>query len=106
MSISIRVAACREITDDDRSLITIYNGLVEHNIDPPDDLVHKLNSILGDGAFDVGDTLSISDPAPGTVKTVELLVRGEGDVMYGDGMLIYMSDLPPNTVALRIYSEA
>lgn len=104
MSISIYVAAQREITPDDLEYVALYNGLVERGIRVPPAIIQRLQNALGEEALK--DILSDKVPIeiPQGTQTVELDISGEGDVMYGDGLMIQVGTLPPGTVALRIYA--
>lgn len=101
MSGSIYVVAQKQLTKEDFDKVVLYNGLFEEGYDIPQELKKDLLNILGPDVLDDG---LISVPEEGQI--VELYLEGDGDVMYGDGLLIPISVLPINTVALRVYAEA
>ena len=101
MSVDIWVAAVRKLTDTDFELVELYNGLINAGIDAPKDLKKRIGLSLGLDRLYFGE--EITTPENGIVETI---VRGEGNVMYGEGMIVNIIDLPLNTIALRIYAEA
>lgn len=97
MSVRIYVVVRRRMAEEDLEYVSPYNSLLDKGIDPPDEVIKKLTSVLGE--FDTCESIDVQ---PGTV---EIGVSGAGDVMDGDGMLIRLSDLPPDTVSLRIFAQ-
>lgn len=100
MSVSVYVEAHRTISKTDLEYLVIYNGLIAKGIEPPKEVIEHLRKVLGDDdRFSWNEEIIIP---PGT-ETVAVSVRGEGNVEYGEGMIVKIADLPPGTVALRIY---
>lgn len=67
----------------------------------PKKLKSELESILGHEIFD--DELI---PVPDGKQVIEINLEGKGFVMYGDGLVIPISSLPINTIAIRVYAVA
>ena len=111
MSVSIYVHAIKELSDDELFLIKSYNTLIDNGLTIPEDLKQRLLEIVGEPP-----RAPLPHPKYGTdgfderyelrSRTVELSVGGEGDVMYYDGKVIQLEDIPPGTKALRIFAEA
>lgn len=100
MSVGVYVKARRRLGVRDHHLIRAYNALCAAEIPPPVDLVGEINQQLGYQA-----ACTWCEPI-GTVEedaVIEIDVNGDGDVAYGDGMILKLSDLPADTFALRIY---
>ena len=102
MSVDIWVVARRKLTQDNLALVRLYNDLVDKNFTPPADLAHHLRGMFGEDSFWPGEPIELSE---GT-DTVEIRVESQGDVMYGEGQIIKIADLPPDTIELRVYAEA
>jgi len=98
MSVSVYVEAHRKISEDDLEYLTAYNALIAIGTAPPEHIVEYLRSVLGNDHRLPDEKITMP-----TGEMVSVSVRGEGSVEYGDGMIIEIADLPPNTVALRIY---
>jgi hypothetical protein len=103
MGVSVYVSAIVEVTPETMEKVKLYNSLVEEGYDAPDKLKADLLRALGDevaGGVCYGGRVELNDDG------VEVNVSGEGDIEYGDGMLIDLSlDLPPDTRKLRVYME-
>jgi hypothetical protein len=98
MSVSIYVNARKELSREDADLIRAYMTLTDSNIQVPKELGDAIVRITGKkNWYDMPDKF-----LEGT--TVELPVNGDGDVMYGDGMILRLKDLPEGTKELRIYA--
>lgn len=105
MSVSIYVAAQRTLTQGYLDEVRVYNELVDMNHIPPDAMVKNLKSLLGDDACDEWGHEEITvDVEAGNL--VECSVQRKGAAMYGNGKVIQIADLPPDTVALWIYAMA
>ena len=100
MSVSVYVEAHRKISENDLEHVVAYNALVAIDLEPPEQLVQHLQKVLGNDS-----RLPYERITTPTNKMISVSVRGEGDVEYGDGMIIRIADLPPDTEALRIYME-
>jgi hypothetical protein len=99
MSISVCVSARKRIALEERRLCEAYNTLVHNRIDVPFEMQEKLTSILGrEPEYGWDEPLDLDYD-----EYLELRVSGKGDVMYYDGMVLKLEDLPPGTVELRIY---
>lgn len=104
MSVIVYVMARRTLTQDDLEYVRLYNGLLDKDIDPPEDILRHLKTVLGDAVDDAlryGEAIDI----PEGTDTVEIGVHGRGDVFYRPGRFIEIADLPPDTVTLRICAE-
>ncbi len=101
MSVSIYVVAQKQLSQKDFEKVALYNSLRENDYDVPQGLGEELKGILGPDALD-DDFISV----PGEKQIVELYLEGDGNVMYGDGLIIPFSALPINTIALRVFAEA
>ena len=99
MSVDVYVEAHRKVSKADLERLKVYNSLVSMEMDPPEELIEYLREVLGDDSRFPDEEITIP---PGT-EMVSISVRGEGDVEYGDGMIVKIADLPPGTEALRIY---
>lgn len=99
MSLDVLVVAQRQVSQKDLEMVNVYNSLVKHDLTIPDDLYLELHNRLGD-AFDEGEFIDVES------DLIEVWARGDGDVMHGSGKVIKLSDLPPDTVSIRIYVEA
>lgn len=96
MSISIRIAAQRALTEKDLELVSVFNKLCDAGIGAPGELIKRLSAALGEKVYSL-------EPIAMNTDLIETYIEGN-DVMYGDGMTIKISDLPTGTVALRIYA--
>lgn len=105
MSVSIYANVQRRLTPKNLNAVRLYNDLIEGNFTPPVEMVEGLKSLLGKDACDEWghESLVIASQAG---DLVESNMKHEGDVMYGEGMIIQVADLPSNAVALRIYAVA
>ena len=101
MSVSIYVVAQKKLSTSDFEKVELYNRLYENSYDIPNQLKEDIESFLGKDIFDDG---SISIPT--VTDIVEIPIRGEGDVMYDDGLVVQVNNLPSNTVSIRIYAMA
>ncbi len=102
MSTIIYVVAQKSLQHDDFEKVSLYNDLVQYGYAIPEKLRAELETILGPStALDDGITIRMPEES-----IVELALDGEGEVMYGDGQKILLSDLPKNTVAIRIYATS
>ena len=102
MSVSVYVEAHRKVSEDDLEYLAVYNSLISMEIIPPVEITGYLRKVLGDDSrLDCREEIPTL-PVDGTVTVG---VRGEGDAKYSEGMIIEIADLPPGTVALRIYME-
>ena len=102
MSVDIWVVAHRKLTQDNLALVRLYNDLVDRNFTPPAEIVRHLKGLFGEDSFWPGEPIVI----PADTDTVEVRVKSKGDVMYGEGQIIKIADLPPGTIELRVYAEA
>ncbi len=100
MSISVYVKAQKQLSKSDFEKVSLYNKLVEEEYPAPEELFAEVQTILGVKIYK-GEPI----PVP-SEKVIEIGLDGEGDVMYGDGLLIQVSSLPVNTVALRVYASS
>lgn len=98
MSVSVYVEAHRKVSEDDLEYLRAYNALVAVEVDPPERIIKYLQKALGND-----DRLPDEEIEMPGGKMISVSVRGEGDVEYGNGMIVKIADLPPGTVALRIY---
>ncbi len=101
MSISISIEAQKQLTKEDFEKVALYNGLIDKEYDVPRDLFDEIQSILGVSLYN-GEPVN----TPEDKQIVEIGLSGEGDVMYeNNGLVIPISALPLNTIALRIYAS-
>ena len=101
MSVAVYVMARKRITADEYKLIEAYHALVDNCIDAPGAMKDKLITIVGSKPPDGwGEYYKIS-----LGSLVETHVDGQGDVMYYDGMILKLSDLPADVEELRIYAS-
>lgn len=100
MSVSVYVEAHRTISADDLEYLVAYNALIAIDITPPATIVKHLRWALGNDCRLPDEEITMP-----TGEMISVSIRGEGDVEYGNGMIIKIADLPPGTVALRIYME-
>lgn len=101
MSISVSIVAQKQLVKSDFEKVALYNGLVDKEYDIPSDLLVEIQSILGVTLF-TGEPITVPD----NTQIVEIGLMGEGDVMYNDGLIIPISELPLNTIALRVYASS
>lgn len=100
MSVSIYVVAQKQLSKEDFEKITLHNGLIENGYNVPTELVDELKA-----TFDIDDIGDEPISLPDGIQAVEIHLGGRGSVMYGDGLVIPVSNIPINTVALRIYAD-
>ena len=100
MSVSIYVAARKRLIAQELDLINAYNIMVDNGIPIPEELDQKLFNLTGRKGGCWGERFPVEG------EMVEILVRGEGRVMYEDGMIIRLGDMPAGTEELRIYALA
>lgn len=101
MGIDIWVAARKRILPDEQKTIETYNTMLDLGLPITEEHKQSILGILGRAPED-GWHEGISLDYEGVI---ELTVDGEGDVMYYDGMVLKLEDLPPGTVELRIYAS-
>ena len=101
MGISIRVSARKQMTANERQIITAFNLLAANGVEASQEHKDKIVSILGRELEWWDEPLTID-----LDNFVELPISGEGYVMEGEGMIISMDDLPPGTIELRIFARA
>lgn len=109
MSISINIAAIKAITEKDVRYVNIFVMCNDGGVEVPRTVVDYIRKSLGDEVLETlrdGGCAQHDDEAflYGAIE-IPLYGRYEGDVMYGDGVVLQLSDLPEGTVALRIYSS-
>ena len=103
MSTSIHVRVQCKLTPDILSSVRLYNDLVQAGYTPPKRMTEDLRLLLGnDDCEEWGYSPLVVSGQAG--ELVESSMKHEGDVMYGDGMTILVTDLPTNAVALRVYA--
>ena len=102
MGASVWIAAQRKVTDDDREHISIYNQCRKRGITPPVQVTEHLHKVLGDYIMEKAQDNECIAIEEDTVE-VNLYGRWEGDPDYGDGAILMLSDLPPETIAIRVY---
>lgn len=101
MSVSVYVAARKMVSRDERSILDAYNACVANGIVVSDSHKRRIVEILGEEPKWWDEPLDLDYK-----EWVEIRVRGEGDVMYDDGMVLNLEDLPKGTKELRIFAEA
>ena len=102
MSVSVYVMARKRITADEYKLIKAYNVMVDNGILAPTEMREKLVAIVGSKPAD-GWGECFYNVVSGSL--VETHVRGQGDVMEYQGMILKLEDLPADTEELRIYAS-
>jgi len=98
MSASVYVEAHREVSEDDLEYLEAYNALVAIGIEPPNRIIEYLQKVLGNDSRLPDEEIDMPSG-----KMISVPIRGEGSIEYCDGMIIVIADLPPGTVALRVY---
>jgi len=103
MSVSYTIAGTIKITPEIKKQIDLYNLICTSKYEVPEDLINELKHIFGDS-----DKLSDKLPIKVNGNTAEHVLTFEvsGDPMYGDGMMVDLDSLHPDTISLRIYAEA
>ena len=101
MSVDIYIVAQRALNGKDRKLIDAYNTMCGVPVKTfPADFIELLRSRLGT-AFPgrVGEVIELWE------NSVEVPMKCEGDIKYGDGAIVTIDQLPEGTDAIRIYIE-
>lgn len=98
MSVSVYIEAHRRVSKEDLEYLKAYNALVAIEAEPPQKIIEYLREALGNDSRLPDEEIDMP-----TGEMVSVHVQGEGDVKYGNGMIIKVADLPLGTVALRIY---
>lgn len=111
MSVDVYVHAIKELSEDELFLIKSYNTLIDNGLTISEDLKKRLLEIVGEPPNEPFDhpqygTDGFSERYELRSRTVELGIGGEGRVMWGDGMIIQLADIPRGTKAIRIFAEA
>ena len=100
MSVSIYVHAQKKILPEEKGVLVAYNQLISAGLPVSPEHIAKIKAIIGREP-DVRWEERLELDYDGLV---ELYVEGEGDVMYYDGMVLKLEDLPKGTVSLRIFA--
>ncbi len=96
MSASTYVLAIRKLTDEDFKRILVYNYLIEFEYEIPKALITFISSILES---------EYKDGEPVKLPKKEQIFESRIKTVWDDGHIVDLSNLPPSTIALRIYRE-
>ncbi len=94
MSASTFVVARRKLTDEEFKKILTYNSLIDLRIDPPEVLVRYVASFLGN-EYECGQLVKLPEK--------EQIFETHIKTMWDNGVIVDLLNLPPGTIALRIY---
>lgn len=102
MSVDVYVNARKKILPGERELLEAYNMFLDNDIAISNQ--HKLRIVE---ILDREPENGWGEPiALDYREYIEHHITGVGDVMYHDGMIIRLKDLPPGTVELRVFAQA
>ncbi len=98
MSMSICVVARRLLTSEDRALVDAHNRMCDGGYETPAKLLDDLGKMLG-------KEISGFEPIGVHSSFVETTLSGEGDVMYDDGLIIKVAEIPADAEEIRVYAS-